>query len=128
MQEEHLAPLERRNEKDAGRMSDIRSLAGGASGRELERSNGLAYAALAEDGRISRSEAKTLLSHLGNAHGVCLVGGQSVGLWAHVLDPEGVHLSRYMPYATSDIDYFGDLSAARMFANRAATCSGRART
>jgi hypothetical protein len=111
-------PRRRRAEKDSVRLSDIGSLVGGSEPLSLERANGLARAALADDGCISRFEARMLLSHLSADSGICLVGGQSVGLWANVLDPDGRHLSRYMPYATSDIDFLGDLSAAKLFAER----------
>jgi hypothetical protein len=110
-------PERRRAEKDAARRADIVSLAAGDDPLSLEQANGLAHAALA-DGRISRAEALDLLSHLSSNGGVCLVGGQSVGLWANLLDPEGGRLSKFMPYATSDVDYLGDLAAARLFAAR----------
>lgn len=118
MSEKTFDPARRRADKDSDRQSDVGSLAGGAAPNSLERANGLVHAALADDGRISRFDARLLLSYLSMDGGVCLVGGQSVGLWANVLDPEGKRLSQFMPYATSDVDYLGDLAAAKLFAER----------
>lgn len=67
---------------------------------------------------LSPHEAAYLLSFLTARDGVCLVGGQAVGLWAMILDPDETHLAHLMPYTTSDIDYFGSVEAARVFAAR----------
>lgn len=111
-------PRIRMGQKAEHRRDVAHALASGRPAGELERSNGLSNAASSPDGMISRQEARALLSHLSEDRGVCLVGGQAVGLWAYFLDPDGERLGRYMPYATSDIDYLGDLAAARRFAER----------
>lgn len=67
---------------------------------------------------LTQAEAARLLSFLTADDGVCLVGGQSIGLWAMALDADGSALEELRPFSTSDIDYLGDLQAARIFARK----------
>lgn len=111
-------PAVRQDQKDSGRRSDVAEIEAGRSPLDLEKANGLARAAVFGDGRLTMGEARGLLSHLKDEMDVLLVGGQSVGVWASLVDPTRERLARYMPFATSDIDYLGDLAAARRFAQR----------
>jgi len=96
----------RRDEKAEARLADCLAVASGSiSSRDLNVRNS----------QFLPSDRLPLLARIGRPDGVCLVGGQSVGLWAAVLDPSGEFLARHMPFTTSDIDYFGDLAAARRF-------------
>lgn len=102
-------PAGRQADKRAGREADLDLLAGNIlSPAQLHARNGIL---MAHGGALAR-----LLSHLHREDRVALVGGQSVGVWAAALDPDCTRLAKHQPFTTSDIDYFGDLRAARRFA------------
>ena len=117
--ETHFEPNERRRDKQSARDADVESLrSGSVTAIALQSRNGIASAlASGGDTLLDADEARRLLSHLKAADGVFVVGGQAISIWAHHFGPVRCDLTGLEPYSTRDVDYFGDLAAARKLAS-----------
>lgn len=97
---------QRQTEKETARARDtLKLLSKQAAAGEINRTNSVL-------GLLAKVPQHVLPDQ---RDGACLVGGQSVAVWAAVLDPDGDLLADHTPFTTADIDFIGDFKIAKKF-------------